>query len=88
LTATFKSSLIFATRQRIAICCFSPEIQLSPFFPQYEKSDVTEYAMNTNSFEIIKLAEKAKGNSFYLSPNIYLEQDGKFSFFFTLLPDR
>lgn len=23
-----------------------------------------------------------------LSPNIYLEQDGKFSFFFTLLPDR
>jgi len=57
-------------------------------FPQYEKSDVTEYAMNTNSFEIIKLAEKAKENSFYLSPNIYLEQDGKFIFFFTLLPDR
>lgn len=67
---------------------FFPEIQLSPFFPQYEKSDVTEYAMNTNSFEIIKLAEKAKENDFYLSPNIYLEQDGKFSFFFTLLPDR
>ena len=38
--------------------------------------------------EIINLAEKAKENSFYLSPNIYLEQDGKFSFFFTLLPDR
>lgn len=56
---------------------FFPEIQLSPFFPQYEKSDVTEYVMNTNSFEIIKLAEKAKENSFYLSPNIYLEQGGK-----------
>lgn len=67
---------------------FFPEIQLSLFFPQYEKSDVTEYVMNTNSSEIIKLAEKAKGNSFYLSPNIYLEQDEKFSFFFTLLPDR
>ena len=67
---------------------FFPEIQLSPFFPQYEKSDVTEYVMNTNSSEIIKLAEKAKEISFYLSPNIYLEQDGKFIFFFTLLPDR
>lgn len=67
---------------------FFTVIQLSPFFPQYEKSDVTEYAMNTNSSEIIKLAEKAKENSFYLSPNIYLEQDGKFIFFFTLLPNR
>lgn len=88
IDSNLQKSLDFCDKAKDCDLLFFPEIQLSPFFPQYEKSDVTEYAMNANSFEIINLAEKAKENSFYLSPNIYLEQDGKFIFFFTLLPNR
>lgn len=59
---------------------FFPEIQLSPFFPQYEKSDVTEYVMNTNSSEIIKLAEKAKENSFISRLTFILNRTESLSF--------
>lgn len=39
---------------------FFPEIQLSPFFPQYEKQDAEMYVMEKNGQEIAELAGKAK----------------------------
>lgn len=56
---------------------FFPEIQLSPFFPQYEKNDATKYCMDLNHKVIKQLTAKAKEYQYYLSPNIYLELDNK-----------
>ena len=52
IDSNLQKSLDFCDKAKDCDLLFFPEIQLSPFFPQYEKSDVTEYAMNTNSFEI------------------------------------
>lgn len=54
-----------------------PEIQLSPFFPQYEKRDVTDYCLRMESPEVMVLAAQAKEHGYYLSPNIYMELDGR-----------
>ena len=58
------------------LLCF-PEIQLSPFFPQYEKQNVDRYCLHENSVEISSLAEAAKQYGYYLSPNVYLETGRK-----------
>ena len=56
---------------------FFPEIQLSPFFPQYEKRDVSHYLFETDSPYIEAIQKKAKEISVYVSPNVYLLIDGK-----------
>lgn len=77
IDSNLQKSLYFCEQAKCCDLLFFPEIQLSPFFPQYEKSDVKEYVINTDSTVITRLADKAKENKFYLSPNIYLEQKGK-----------
>ena len=52
---------------------FFPEIQLTPFFPQYPNRCVDHYCMDINDDAILKLAQKAKEHKYYLSPNVYLE---------------
>ena len=56
---------------------FFPEIQLTPFFPQYEKRDASKYALTPDSDMIARLKAAARDNSYYMSPNVYLELDGK-----------
>lgn len=56
---------------------FFPEIQLTPFFPQYEKRDVSKYALTPDSDMIARLKAAARDNGYYMSPNVYLELDGK-----------
>ena len=55
---------------------FFPEIQLSPFFPQYEKKNVDAYAMGEDAEALRLLAQKAGEHHYYLSPNVYLERNG------------
>lgn len=55
---------------------FFPEIQLTPFFPQYPNRCVDHYCMDINDDAILKLAQKAKEHKYYLSPNVYLESGG------------
>ncbi len=56
---------------------FFPEIQLTPFFPQYEKHNADRYALRHDSTEITALREAARENGYYMSPNVYLELDGR-----------
>lgn len=56
---------------------FFPEIQLTPFFPQYEKRDVSKYVLTPDSDMIARLKAAARDNGYYMSPNVYLELDGK-----------
>lgn len=64
-----------------------PEIQFSPFFPQYEKRDASEYAMSVNHPFIKELREACARFRIMAAPNIYLEEYGK-RYDATLLIDR
>lgn len=72
-----EKSLLFCDRAKGNDLLFFPEIQLSPFFPQYEKRNVDHYCLTSDTEEIARLKEKALLNHYYLSPNIYLERQGK-----------
>ena len=72
-----EKSLLFCDQADGTDLLFFPEIQLSPFFPQYEKRNVDCYCLQPDSVEISKLKEKAAQHHYYLSPNVYLERQGK-----------
>lgn len=53
---------------------FFPEIQLSPFFPQYEKQDAERWAMCADGPEIGAIRETCRKLRIFASPNVYLKQ--------------
>ena len=53
---------------------FFPEVQLSPFFPQYEKRDAERWAMFPDAPEIGAIREASRKLHIYASPNVYLKQ--------------
>lgn len=54
-----------------------PEVQLTEFFPQYEKRDVVKYRLKIDSEEVQKLQAASRECSIMSVPNIYLEENGK-----------
>ena len=54
-----------------------PEIQLSPFFPQYPKKDVSQYVLKPNNAYIHGFCQACRDNGIYASPNLYIEENGK-----------
>lgn len=73
------------TMRVIEECCgddilFFPEIQLSPFFPQYLSAespfDAKEYLMTESHQDIKRICEQAKNNNLFISPNVYLQKEG------------
>jgi predicted amidohydrolase len=56
---------------------FFPEVQLSPFFPQYEKRDATPWLMQPEGKEVQAIKAKCKELGIYASPNVYLELNGQ-----------
>ena len=72
-----KKTLAFCEEAAGSDLLFFPEIQLSPFFPQYEKQEVSQYCLTKDSAEIAALQAKAAEHHYYFSPNVYMEQGGK-----------
>lgn len=56
---------------------FFPEIQLSPFFPQYERRDASPWAVTLDGPEITAIRNTCRELHLFTSPNLYLELDGK-----------
>lgn len=56
---------------------FFPEIQLSPFFPQYEKRDAEPWAVILDGPELTAIRDACRRYQIYASPNVYLRQDGR-----------
>lgn len=56
--------------------CF-PEVQLSPFFPQYPGKDASQYAMPIDDPMFLKIREKCRELRLVCFPNVYLEENGK-----------
>ena len=56
---------------------FFPEVQLSPFFAAQKGGDASAYLMRAEGPEITAIREKAKELGISVSPNVYLEENGK-----------
>ena len=54
-----------------------PEVQLSPFFPQYEGRDASGYVVGWDSPVIQRFCEACRESKIYASPNFYVEKDGR-----------
>ena len=50
---------------------FFPELQLSPFFPQYEKKDAAEWLLAEDSAELRSIRETCKRLGLWACPNVY-----------------
>ena len=66
-----------ASEQGADFICF-PEIQLTPFFPQYEKLDGSLYSILPESPYIKGICECCREQKIYAAPNFYIQEDGKF----------
>ena len=53
---------------------FFPEVQLTPFFPQYEKRDAEPWSMALDGKEITSIRDACRRLGLYASPNVYLKQ--------------
>lgn len=53
---------------------FFPELQLTPFFPQYEKRDAESWAMALDGPELTAIRDACRRLGLCASPNIYLKQ--------------
>lgn len=58
------------------LICF-PEIQLSPFFPQYPKKDAKKYSLSLDSDFVKGIQAACLENHIYASPNFYIEENGR-----------
>ena len=65
---------------------FFPEVQLTPFFPQYQKKDVggalnhipSEFAIDVSDPRIWTMLDRCRQYGFYASPNFYVKDNGRF----------
>ncbi|MBR1744103.1 MAG: carbon-nitrogen hydrolase family protein [Lachnospiraceae bacterium] len=64
-----------ASKRGAEMICF-PEIQLTPFFPQYPDRDVDEYTMTEDGSYVKGICEACKAYHIFASPNLYMEKDG------------
>lgn len=75
-TENLDKALEYFRRAEGSDLLFFPEIQLTPFFPQYPGRNVDDYVTRPEGPEIAAFCSAAKRHGLYASPNIYLEQDG------------
>ncbi|MCD8151068.1 MAG: carbon-nitrogen hydrolase family protein [Clostridiales bacterium] len=54
-----------------------PELTLLPFFPQYEKQDVSDKAVKVDAAEILEFQKACQENRIYAVPNFYYEENQK-----------
>ena len=76
-----------AAEQGAQLVCF-PEVQLSPFFPQYEGIDASEWCIPWDSPVIHSFCDVCRGYGIFASPNFYVEKDGKRYDMSLLIDDR
>ena len=64
-----------AAEKKADLICF-PEIQISPFFPQFPDCDVSEYVMKEDSSYVKEIRNACRENHIFASPNFYIEEKG------------
>jgi predicted amidohydrolase len=66
-----------AAKNGAQLICF-PELQLSPFFPQYKGLDVSKYVLSIDDKRVKEIQEKCKEYNIMSIPNIYLKEKDKY----------
>lgn len=68
-----------AAKKGAQLICF-PEIQLTPFFPQYKKTNdkTYDYAIDTDHKYIRELCKLCKERHIFAAPNFYIIENGKY----------
>lgn len=56
---------------------FFPEVQFSPFFPQYEGQCAEQWLLSLDSRSVQLIQKKCRDLELWASPNLYLSLDGK-----------
>lgn len=77
MDANLEKSLRMIEAARGCDLLFFPEIQLTPFFPQYLGRNVDAYVLRQEDAPVRELCRAAREAGLYLSPNVYLEQAGQ-----------
>ena len=79
MEANFQKSVrsIREAAEKKANLILFPEIQLTPFFPQYSGIDVSSYAMTLEHPYVKGICDSCRTNRIYASPNFYIEENGK-----------
>lgn len=77
MDANLEKSLRMIEAARGCDLLFFPEIQLTPFFPQYPGCNVDAYVLRQEDAPVRALCDAAREAGLYLSPNVYLEQAGQ-----------
>ena len=65
-----------AAKESAKLICF-PEIQLSPFFPQYAGRDASRWVVPMDSPYIRGVCGACKAARIYAAPNFYVEESGR-----------
>lgn len=65
-----------AASKEADLICF-PEIQMSLFFPQYEKKDCDGYAIGIESMYVERIRGACKKNHIFAVPNLYIKENEK-----------
>lgn len=65
--------LLKRAKEQDADLVLYPEIQLSPFFPQYEKYDADKYLINAENTYFKEFCNACRDNEIMASPNFYFE---------------
>ncbi len=76
-----------AAKEGARLICF-PEIQLSPFFPQYEKRDASRWVIPADSPYIYRFCGACEAAGIYAAPNFYVEEAGRRYDMSLLIDDR
>lgn len=66
-----------AAKNGAQLICF-PELQLNPFFPQYEGLDASNYAVSITDEKIKRIQEKSREFKIISIPNVYLKENDKY----------
>lgn len=82
----FDRTLKYIEMAKEADLLFFPEIQLTPFFPQYREADLKEatglekeeLSLTLDSIKINMLKDLCRDFGLWMSPNIYIKENEKF----------
>lgn len=79
VAANYRKSLDLLARAKRhgADLILFPEIQCSPFFPQYESGEVSDYVMTMEDPVLHGLCQACRDHQIWASPNLYVEQHGE-----------
>ncbi len=77
MNANYKRALKYIEKAAGNDLLFFPELMLTPFFPQLEKVNPNVALSRENDSRLQGMAYQAKKHGLIISPNVFLDQNGK-----------